>query len=1456
MKITGKIGLPSQEIASFGKTSGKKASGTHLAFKGKIKGPRKVTPQPPARPVPLANLRSAMATARRSLVPLPAPPLPPARAAAPLTATPPAPQQGAANAARPAAQPAAQPAATPARLEARTAALTLAQLAQDEFGRHVLDVHEAANALAEGRAHAGRHGTDLVALQLDLSRGIEDKITLLSEAASGLPPHAETTEALRALTRQAILVERPGLVLASDAALEALSDALLDLKAGSGVTGDALTGDLVRALTRSEAFCQLASPGSKTAATADEQTAILTQMTRALAQGNSAISGKQLLHAPHGDVGRVMTALTVGHLRDMAASQFIAAADGDAFDAARGLYDEGARPSVADLRAALPAAARADFDTSQAVAGEIADLRVAFDTQQSRVVRLLGPKQAHLAQAALLIAAGGLRDTREDDTGRMDIRRLKFDDNDAQGARVAGLLDKLGRDNKPAAFQLARLAHMLSALADAERGILGVDRFGLGPDAKFDAAAVLRATGLTEQDMSKLYGDRDLGTDVHLHMERLGNSGFKGVKDLKRHIDRTSGAGEVLRNRGVQKGLQDRTHSSLSATGALQIKRTLEDAAQFFETADARTRAADADGPDLPRDAGDQARLFMGTVARAIQSTCLDGPDGQATRDSFASHAATVAEAVEAEVGALSDLAELEAEVATAKRLLNDLSAGDDGPLSGTKINAKHPRGLHSAKAVLTALAAMDALAEAEAARDTELDELRAMGMSDATLEGAATTMDANMQPARQAMTDALETIRGLDLTKMHRSWTDRFSRAAARQALPDPATLRDARAAAEAIVLIREGAAQRRAGLEDAVTAAGLAREQAHEDRRADAPELFRVMDRMIRTAVMSHLPNEGGGTADGRGGITTDADMSTPDRRAAIERTLTGWGVDIAVFAPEIDRATADPISLGTLKSWQADLRTDRFADLLGLDIPAAAATGPSEAVRNLGENFLLFIANKRVIDSQAREELEALFSHMENGSKFDLKSGTEIKLSSGKIPLDPSGMLTLQGRLKGSILKNLGIEMSSKGQFKITGALGGGVGAGVDFDATALKLTADAGVAKAQLKVGAGVSVDGSYEGFAGFETTYPATEAGRQAAMTLILDLIDRQRPSAELFEDLDAAARMQSHQGKGSIGAKAGASASILAQPGGNDNDSLFEADSSDDTDFKSGASNTHGATLGVSVGVAAGIGGKVKTSTTLDSRTVQTEFTKEAKVYAKASASVSTFSAFGLAGNAAATQSGLQAAADQEFDIDTDPDKVRGGWSGGTATTSYELASLGAEISISTTRKIKTQFALEGAAGTERLTKAEFVETATVGSVPFGRIVDLMVSEPTLAKLRAPGNEERFNAAHSILKEGVRRGDGYLEMSYAMKPEKLTEARRLMELAQELRNTGHRTRSRRVQGKVNDMMRTRDNYEATKLSFRAKTEVKDVANRGKSAVMALNVIGSMKHDVNVLSVSL
>src|SRR5262249_48856365 len=141
---------------------------------------------------------------------------------------------------------------------------------------------------------------------------------------------------------------------------------------------------------------------------------------------------------------------------------------------------------------------------------------------------------------------------------------------------------------------------------------------------------------------------------------------------------------------------------------------------------------------------------------------------------------------------------------------------------------------------------------------------------------------------------------------------------------------------------------------------------------------------------------------------------------RRGEIAALLQGWGCDLDLFAPEIDAALARPIGLAELRQWQ-----DETARQRPLRPPAEPGAGSRRSRRREAIGV-----GGREPDRRIRKQLLGLLETLQEGDKIGLKAGRRVTLDSGKIPVEPSGVLGGRARLAAARLGQFEVELGSEG------------------------------------------------------------------------------------------------------------------------------------------------------------------------------------------------------------------------------------------------------------------------------------------------------------------------------------------------------------------------------------------------------------------------------------------
>jgi hypothetical protein len=1269
------------------------------------------------------------------------------------------------------------------------------------------DVQERLAALETGEAPKHLSAKDINDLRTKLiGMAIDLALPELAHARnqeSSLSPETNSQLQLRGVIGQGIQ-NTPSLSQEHDKLVALLKD-LRTTFAGKPEEAGQVTGAFLKALSET-------SVGRDKSMAPLDKLQTFNALTQALSKGDISVGSMPLLRSDDPGFAKLMSGLRSNHYAGDAARNFLLSLDPVAhrnlLTDLQGLHEQGGLQgkSLSELRNMLPEGLRADFDKAVDKGRAAAKLRDDFEDQRTRTARSLGSENGHLAESSVLMKAKGMRVL--NDSGLS----IKADD-----TTIDKQLKTLAKTNKEGAFQVTRLALMMEKLAAAEEEALGRNQFGLNTNEKFDASAIMQVTGVTEKDLQAMGYSTDGGVDgLEKNMERLGKAGFEDVGQVKDVMTRMRGMKAVMENRGIQGNMHAEFQMQTAAVGKLLQKEIASDAMQMVGA---------TLGDDLSKDPGVALKQAMTGIATGIQTALFKTETGET------SDLAELLNGLQEDIqmfdkGIASlgkDLTNVEKEIGRQQRLLGFLTDG-----SG-KIDPKNPSGLESSKLILKALQLDDAI----------------QNMSDGAWKDSAI--------AERDRT--LKELKGFDEKLMKRTWTGKsiFNRS-------EPPTIQQLRALepqARAIIYIRETGPNKMAEIREDMTKFGLTRDALVAERREVAPRLFNAMERLVHLAVATNIPYDQAETTV-EGAYNPSYDMS--GKRDKVEALLKEWGVDTEAFAVEIDHAINTPITGKTLDQWRVDAGRGSFDQVLETGF---VAKEPSSAKKKFGDFAmagLMLLANKSQITSQARLELEAMVDSLPKNSKFDLSSGTEISLNTGRIPVEPTATVTVRGRISGSVFKSMVIETGSSGEIKLTGMLGGTAKLGVDLQASLdpLKMTGSEvtllGGGKLESRVGAELSLDGGYEGAGGFQISFPATPEGKKAAIEAILKLTERQKPSAEIFEQATDVASFRRH--KGDFGGKAQLFANVSAfwQPGGNDGD-MFEDIGGDNSAYKSGASNKHGVGAGAQIEARAGVGGKSEITTSLDKSTVKTETSSFVSVGGKVAIYAQTFSALGMLSNVGMTESGAQKGMDQQFDKDSST-KVDGAWSGGNATVPYELVNLSAEVRVTTINKKKLEFAVVGTESREVLAKAEMKELTDGANT--STIHHLMAALPDDMLKSIKDDPKKIGPIREMFDEISRIGlsSAMIEVTYNIKPDQLALANELFREADLAMESGDKSTANKLMAAAKGIVDDRDNYTPAKISLIDKTSVKDVANRGMAVLAKVDIVSNVGTERVMMSVTL
>lgn len=1209
-----------------------------------------------------------------------------------------------------------------------------------------------------------------------------------------------------------------------DAALEKLHDtfaaklsaARLRL-AGPPEERAKVTGRFLKAIADSPLVQEAASPA--------EKLGMATEILSALSKGDgSMMRAAAVLNTNTPETRAVLTGLRARHYADVAALRFVAQLDDNYTDLithlkaiGRAKDERTSNPigalSFMDIEASLPDPLKADFGTCLRHAKEAAQARDAYETQKERTIRALGLAQAEKAEAALLWRLAGGRHG----TAAQPGRHIAGDHEN-----VVGMVRAMADKSRPAAFQIAKLGLCIERLAQADRRVVGFNQFGLKDGQSFDAAMIMDVTGVTQQDAGKLGYIPDDVDNFAQNLARLGDTGLRNVGEAAQALRKVHGAAQgVLKNRDVQDNLRADLDHQTRALASLIRNGISHDAIETL-----RSHAADV--VISPEAQTARLQAFRG-IGAAVFEALFKGESGTSAlgfelgtlKQTFRQTSARL-------VGLGKQLSDLEGAVNRQQAVL----AAQDG--DGRGINLEKSAGLQSAKLILQALALQTAY------------ERRATNDDDAApwLRNVEDGMRRDLLAERDAI---LHRLKGLNPEKLRRPWY--AGSVFHRGRTPTIDDLRGLADAAKAVVFLRETAPRERASIQNEISNLRHTRDDVIDTRFRAAPCLFATVNRIIRTAIIEHMP------ADAKPDIAEGQlhpvyDMT--DQRDAIVDTLTDWGLDTEAFAPEIDDALAYPIDSRVLRRWEADARNGSFADLLEIpapDIPGVVGQSRIDKISGAFSGMYDFLANKRRINAQVRAELGALFDTLPKGSKFDIKAGTEYTINTRRIPLDPTATARLRARCAFALMGAFQVEVGSKGEYKIAGLSGAAVKAGLDFELSAKLVNLEIGAKKravADIRVGARVGGDLSAERYKGVEFVFPPGKTGKAQAIDFIMALTEDKPPSARMFEMADSVMDFSRNRKGHKIGTEAFARAevSITSKP-------LFDED---DGPVSSGAQDKHGAGVEATMGAARKGKRKDERRENLDTTIVKSEHKAIIEVKARTALYARTYTALGIGTSAAIRGSGLQDVADARFN-----DGSKGQWDGGAATTPMDVASLGVTQSITTTRKTKFEYSKMGTDGQEWLKKAELKELTDGG--PTTRMKDTLqaiFSGDTLEALAPEDREETRAQIRNMMKEMGRIGfsNAMFQVTYQLKPAKMALVNTLQHDAQVFRASGAKMKAAALDLTAKRILDDRENYKADKIALLDKTYTKSVTNRGNAMVARIDKTSQVESERTVVAVKL
>ena len=1115
-----------------------------------------------------------------------------------------------------------------------------------------------------------------------------------------------------------------------------------------------------------------------------------------------------LFRTEHPGVKDLLKALKIAHFEEMAIGTFLSGLPRND-DVVAGFLNDvdqledravltGKPVTIADLEKIAPQTLRDGLAKLKTDVEKAVVLHEAYDDQFRRIERVLGHDKAGAYHGAVFLRMGVPR-------GAGETAQIGYP------LRLADNLAKLGKENPEAAFMVAGLAHLEHQLAKLEKDVIGRKEYANIEIDRYDHERIMTLAGVTTENMRALGYSEAVATEFPARMLKLSRAGFRNVEELDRHIEALrSDADKVFSDRSVQSMLSSFKGDSAAAIGREMRLQAFTEASGLGGGVQPEGKRVDATLSHVSPTVVEGFKAIVSSLDLALR------PDGELPTDLTVSH--RLFEKVESDIETLLlardqiDTRESEARQALAQ-------ASKPGQGLDIDVNPDRPAGLRSAKVVLRVLEL-----------DEEIRTLIRLGVP-----------EARIAEVRQKRDQELDTLRGYDVATMRRPWRSKLAAAVSkRSAVPDLDTLRSLKAHAERIVFIREGAKAERGALDQRLAPLTELRHELAAVRRNLDPTAMGTAEQMIRAAVLAHWPGSNVTETVKSGRVVDDYEPIL--HRAAIEKTLKSWGLDVETFAPEISMTLNGTLGRHDLKAWAEERRP--------IDPETKLIAGPDTRSRGrkIADGFKAFrretfssqgftdalgwLANKKQMDADFQREVLAEMTTLKDGDKYDLKAGTKLSVTTGKIPVEPSATAGIRAKFAGSKLAGLVIERGGDG-WKVTGRSGFQGQAGVDLVAD--KKFGDA------FSMGASVGVEGTFGYLGGYTETFPDTPSGRQAFVKLLTALVNGDRPSPEIFEEVSDAARHREFSRKGGVVGKGYLKAELTRSPFGSDGD-MFE--DHEVKGKKSGAGNKVGIGFTAGLELSAFLSGKGKTTKSFNKSVYETETELTGSIGANAQLYVKVPTGLGALCNKIATETHLQEHADDRFSEVSSKDKTgKGLYDVGSGTANEGLINWELASSLVRTKKTKLEFARANTEqGEERLTKSEIVQRT---NLKLGAdLATLGVGSKDLADRLA--NDTEFRRGYEGLKAFMGVNDS-LQITYAVRPQILqtfNDTMRNADLVAE-QSPFAAVMMRRKAAKLLDDL---DNYEVSKVTIWSKDVQKDTVNRGNALLIKLDLIAEVGHE--------
>ncbi|MDX8355117.1 hypothetical protein [Cognatiyoonia sp. IB215182] len=1172
------------------------------------------------------------------------------------------------------------------------------------------------------------------------------------------------------------------------------------------------------------------------AKTALRQIEVGSELLLAVSTGNAIMdTALTTMNTDLPEVRAVLSQLRENYYADVAAFRFVAQLGGqdkryvgflkklDQIKQAHSNHPNSPPPEMTrhDLAKRLPENLRLELEQHVSIAKLAAKARDAYDVQRARMFRSLGLEQGQRAEKALNIAARGIEvidlSTLDNDEQPAPQTERRFLDEES----TIRAIKSLSRGNKEGAFQIARFAACMEELVALETQVLGYNSLYLDPDHVFSSQMIMQVTGLTDKDIEQLGYDQTQVPFTRENMVRLGETGLNNAKEAQGILKKIySATNKTLGDRSNQVALLARLDHETRVM-AEQIHSDVTTDAQLMY--DFVGEGTDTNVSALER----RTRAFRG-INGAIQEALFGDPNLQ---NPFAV-------ALKHEGGAFDDAEQrklpLLAQKAGYEHGIKDRMAVLARATDNARVlNPDTKSGLTCAKLIMKALHLNEKLNLID-------EELAALPRPRNAAQESEFEIYGRIQN---------ETRRELDRTQRRLAGFDEnaFRVASGRQRrlgrfdAPSIQHLEAFRDAAEAIVFIKETAPKQLKDLQAKIDNEKRAQIIALDRRASSAPGMFNAVYRMIHTAVIEHMsPDQRVDPPEGH----LNAVYNMAGKRDEILETLTTWGMDVDAFACEIDYVLGQPIDGGILSTVKNDIRNHSFFELLNFDEEGLPSTphwstklpfllqgvmGRKPTMSEVGKDLrgayhLMdnYWNNKRQIDNVLREDFESLFSVLRPGEKYDLAAGYQHEINTRKIPLDPTASIRMRVRASRSFQERLRVEVNQDGGYKISGLSAWQLGTRSDIEIAPSLLPDAEGVPVLEhlnpyTRIGPKAEGRLHYGRSNGYTITFPPGEAGKTAAIQLLMKATEQEKPSAHVIEMADHVAVVSGRDNQQR--ARAGMMGLFgVAMNAGN-------AVNRDESQVNTGSTDQQGIGHEHFSGINWQRVQKFEEHENVDGKTVKTELVYEHKLYTDLEIYRTYWTGIGIGTAAAMEASGVRAAMDRTFN-DGDTEKPSGQWDGAAGTALTEDNWLTTHLSVKTTNKRQIDFDKVGRDGRELLRNSQLSETTALGGSKYlvGKekktlvaVVGRLLSDEANKAILDSRKEELLGlfklAEHDALK-GAK-----VVTTYRLSDEKIKLYNNLNTEAQELRNQGYTVQASALEQDAKKLLKERENYTLGSISI-------------------------------------